>query len=403
MSSSSTSTAWGSARAAGRPGSGGFTIVELLLATMLLTLLMVAVFGLIDGSVRLWRKSETRRNLTEQATGVMELLSHDFRSLQGGERGDLLVEYTAFDTDGDGLRETIWPRIRLVRQASEAEIERLATQGTLPADEEAGVDEAAVLPPEGEQEAPPEGGTFDPDEAPGPALIEVCWVVVPVGGRREPDARAEGLLYRGARRLVRAGDPDSFFSNGFVRQSGMPRLDQLDEVTGGLLWLQPLFATQTSIVHEGFELGDGLEDAASSWDAWNLARPDTTLHAWNEPGAGMPQAREHALLPRCVHFEVEFERPIDRKRRTRTSTSVELGDVAFEVDDGERLPGVGEHVKLDGEWMLLRGVDGRRVTVKRGARGTTATIHDAGTLIHWGLTLTGQVPVAMYREDWDLR
>jgi len=84
---------------------------------MLLTLLMVAVFGLIDGSVRLWRKSETRRNLTEQATGVMELLSHDFRSLQGGERGDLLVEYTAFDTDGDGLRETVWPRIRLVRQA----------------------------------------------------------------------------------------------------------------------------------------------------------------------------------------------------------------------------------------------------------------------------------------------
>ena len=381
-----------------RARSSGFTIVELILATALLTVLLLAVFALIDGSLRLWRKSETRRNLTEQATGVLELLAHDFRSLQGGERGDLLVEYATFDTDGDGLRETIWPRIRLVRQASEAEINRLALSAP-PAVAELAEE---LLNEEEDPEAPPEGGTFDPDEAAGPALIEVCWAIVPVGGRKNKDARSEGLVYRGARRLERDGDPDSFFAKSFIRHSGMPRLDELDEVTGGLLWFRPLFATQTSIVHQEWKLGDGLEDVSASWDAWNRERPDTTVHAWNEPGAGMPRIRDHALLPRCVSFELEFERPIDRQRRTRTTTRVELGDVAFDVDDGERLPDVGGHLKVDGEWMLLRSVHGRRITVKRGVRGTKAMVHDPETMIHWGLPLTGQVTVAMYREDWNL-
>ena len=43
------------------------------------------------------------------------------------------------------------------------------------------------------------------------------------------------------------------------------------EVSGGVLWLGPLFATQTSILHTGWTTGRDLEDAGLErdvgWDA----------------------------------------------------------------------------------------------------------------------------------------
>ncbi|HIG11141.1 MAG: prepilin-type N-terminal cleavage/methylation domain-containing protein [bacterium] len=346
----------------------GFTLIELVLAAGLMTLLMVAVFGLIEGSLNLWRKSETRRNLGEQASVVSELLARDLRSLESGERGDLLVEWASFDTDGDGLKETHWPRLRLVRRASAAEIARM------------------------------QAGSEDPAEASG-ALIEVAWVIRSMD-LKDPDARAEGLIYRGAQPVPEVRE-DSLFHSNFISPGGAPDTARLDEVTAGLLWFQPLFATQTSIVHDGWVLGPNLADAATSWDSWNSERPDPNQHTWNEPGTGMPRVKDQALLPRRVRLEFEFERAIDRRRRTHTLARMELDDATFEVDDGRLCPPEGTFIKLDGEWMELRGVRGDRVTVKRAQRGTQAMIHDAKALVHWGLTLVREVSVELYREDWN--
>jgi type II secretory pathway pseudopilin PulG len=359
----------------------GFTLIELVLAAGLMTLLMVAVFGLIEGSLSLWSKSETRRNLSEQATGVAELLASDLRGLESGERGDLLVEWETFDTDGDGLKEMAWPRLRMVRQASEAELARLEAKPT-----------AAV--PQGEEAQPA------PERRLGSAQIEVCWAVLPFD-LKDRDARSEGLISRGARRLDDEGSR-SFFEGDFFSASGKPDKGVLDEVTAGLLWFQPLLATQTSIVHDGWFLGSELADAATSWDAWALGRPDTTRHAWNAPGAGMPRVGDHPLLPRRIRIELEFERAVDRKRRTRTLDVVELTDAAFQLDDERLMPEAGTHIKLDGEWMLVKTVRSNQLTVERAVRGTRAMIHEAGTMVHWGLPLVREVPVDLYREDWNL-
>ena len=368
-----------------RGARAGFTLIELVLAAGLMTLLMVAVFGLIQGSLSLWSKSETRRNLSEQATGVAELLATDLRGLESGERGDLLVEWETFDTDGDGLKETAWPRLRMVRQASEAELARLEARPAV-ADPNAAAETGAT-------EAAPERRL-------GSAQIEVCWAVLPFD-LKDRDARSEGLNTRGARRLDDT-QSRSFFEEDFFSASGKPDAGALDEVTAGLLWFQPLLATQTSIVHDGWFLGGELADAATSWDAWALERPDTTRHAWNAPGAGMPRIGENPLLPRRVRIELEFERAVDRKRRTRTLGVVELTDVAFDLDDERLMPEPGTHIKLDGEWMLVKTIRSNQLTVERAVRGTRAMIHEAGTMVHWGLTLVREVPVDLYREDWNL-
>jgi hypothetical protein len=360
----------------------GFSLIELVLASGLMALLMIGVIALVDGSMTVWRKAETRRDLSEQAIGMVELLAGDLEALEGGARGDLLVEWVTFDTDGDEIKETTWPRLRMVRQASRAELVRM-------------------FPPAPAGEEAAEGaGTAPREEILGPGLVEVCWAVLPVDPR-DPDRRAEGLVLRGARRLT-VDRADSFFDSGFVRAGGKPDLSRLDEVTAGLLWFQPLMATQTSIVHDGWIPGVDEAEVATAWDAWNEERPDTTVHAWNELPLAQPRAEERCILPRRFRVELEVERQADLRRRARTLDRIEPDDLAFGVTDGTRLPRPGAFVKVDGEWMRVAQVRGDRVQVERGQRGTAPVAHDPGALLHWGLPLVRELPVALYREDWDL-
>ena len=78
----------------------GFTLVELLLALSLLTVLIVALVGLIDTSLRIWSRSESQRDLVEVSSSVLELLGSDLTAAEGGPRGDVLGDWWTFDVDG---------------------------------------------------------------------------------------------------------------------------------------------------------------------------------------------------------------------------------------------------------------------------------------------------------------
>lgn len=349
----------------------GLTLVELILAMGLFSILMIAVFQLFDRSLTLWERGETQRGLLEQASSVGELLARDLAALDGGKDGDLLAEWAGFDTDGDSVRDTWWPRVRLVRSADAAE---LVARGV-------GAGTGAVRP----------GGS---------ARVEVVWCVVPAS-ISEPDGRAEGLLLRGER--LQAEDATSFFDPSFFTRTGEPPVDRVQEVSAGLLWLAFQFASQTSVVHDGWKVGDRVEDAGASWDAWSTGRPDPEVHPWNDPSAGMPAPGERAALPRRVRVELELERASDLRRRTRTLDALDALEASFAVEDGRRVPrGDDAFVKVGGEWMQVLGVDGDLVRVRRGVRGTAARRHVAGELVHHGQRLVREVPVATYREDWNL-
>jgi len=351
----------------------GLTLLELVLAVGLFAILSLAVFELLEGTLVTWRKSEVRRNQMETSTAVLELFAKDFQSLEGGSGGDLVVEWDTFDTNSDGGRETVWPRIRLVRQASASDAARVALQAQQRVD--------------------------------GPDLTEVCWAVLPTSGDESVGTlwRGERLVHGGLSESANASTPGvSFFDASFVKRDGSVEGGSLDELTDGVLWFQVLLATQTSAVNDGWTLGGGLEDAATSWDAWRSARPDETRHEWNEPPSGMPRVGEEALLPRRVRVAIEFEDPTQRKRRTRLSSDIAATEVAVTVDDETRVPKVGGFMRVDAEWMEVKSKSGRRLTVKRGARGTEAEPHDAGARISHGETVVREIIVTTYREDWKL-
>jgi len=373
------------------------TLVELVVAAGLLSILMVVLFGLLDSFLSMWERSEQRRQLAEGSLGIVDLLAEDFAALEGGTRGDLLCEWVAFDVDGDGSPETKWPRLRLVRRASQARLAQLQAHA---ADREAG-----------------EG------------LLEVCWALLPartlgprpVAGSASAaaagdaaarrDGLAEGFLWRGERLYgSRDATHPSFFSTAFVSGTGRPQPGALDEVSGGVLWLGMQFATESSSLHDDWRTGSDPADVVASWDAWNRGRPDADAHWWNEPAAGMPAAGDRPRLPRRVRFELELERPGDLKRRTRLERLVDARASTLAVLDDERLPGVGpaaaaereapRYVCVDAEWMRVLAVSAGAVQVQRGARGTTPRAHEAGALVHYGTTLVREVPIALHREDW---
>lgn len=350
-----------------RADKAGLTLIELVIATGLLALLMIAVFSLLDGTLSMWDKAEVRRELGDRNVGVLDMLAAELRSAESGPHGDLWIDWYDFDTDGDELRESVWPRLRFVRQASAAEIARITATRAEPQRQS--------------------------------ALIEVVYAVLPVGESSD-DRHSVGVLMRGVR-LV-GDDSQSFLDPDFFRSTGKPAPGSMEEVTGGVLWLGVLAATQTSIVHDGWTTGDGLADAATAWDAWSADRLDATRHAWNTPGAGMPEVADSALLPRRLRLELELERDADLRRRTRLASAATASDTQIEVDDPLRLPRDGAYVKIDGEWMQVVSRGANLVTVKRGQRGTEATVHASGARIHHGERMVREVPVELYREDWNL-
>lgn len=354
------------------PCERGLTMVELVVAAGLLALLLAGLFKLLRDFLTVWEKSEARRAQVEEATGVTELFAADFAALEAGPRGDLVAEWAFFDTDGDGTSDAKWPRVRLVRHASPAELARL----------QAAEEEKLV----------------------GEGLIEVVWAALPAqAGSKNKDLLAEGSLWRGERVAGPARGADvSFFDPKFLSSSGVPRPGATEEVTSGCLWIGMQFATQTSIVRERWNPGFEIEDVLASWDAWQRERPNAERHVWNQPAKFLPPARDNAVLPRRMRLEVEFEQHKELKLRTRVAVYVGVQDGGVSVDDPLRAPEAGNYVLIDREWMQLQSVTGSTLNLRRGQRGTQPAAHDVGALVHYGKTVVREIAIPAAQEDWDL-
>jgi type II secretory pathway pseudopilin PulG len=363
----------------------GLTLVELLIALGLLALLMLLVIQVFDRALETWRTAETRRAVMDAASVATELVTEDLRGIEGGPRGDFLLEWVMFDTNGDGVRETKWPRLRLVRQASGSEVARVQRDLNLAAETKSAVNDGEVVRV----------------DAASPSQLEIVWMLAP-STTSDKDGRSVGMLWRGER-LVTDTASRSFFASDFFGSSNLPPAGATLEVTGGVLWMNILLASGTTNLHEGWKISREDRGAATSWDAWSKDRPNASMHPWNERHAGVPVAKSRPVLPRRARVELEIERPIDRTRRTRILDPIDNQGVVLVVDDGRRVPqGDDTYVLLDAEWMKVVSVDGKRVVVERGQRGTTPVGHDKDTLVHHGLRMVTEVTIAGHREDWQM-
>lgn len=359
----------------------GLTLVELVLAAGMLSILTLALLTLLDTTLEILRKTDERRDKVESATAIGDLLQRDLVALDNGPRGDLWADWAYFDGDKDGSTGGAYGRLRLVRRVTDAEVQRLQArhQG--------------------------EGGlrtTSTPAEDPlrGEGLMEVVWALVP-RVTESPERRVDRVLWRGER-IVGDEETVSLFDDRFFNASGRPPAGAMEEVSGGVLWFGMEFATQTSVIWDGWSFGDTLADCARNWDAWTRNRPDYDVHVWNKRHPGMPAADEHPVLPRRVRVEITVERQSDLRHRTTLGQRLEDDETTLFVRHPDRLPSEGDYLLIDEEWVRVRNKTGRRVAIERGVRGSRPLPHEEGALVHYGPTLRYEVPVRLYREDWNL-
>ena len=335
----------------GRGARTGLTLLELLLAVSLLSLLVVLVVELLDTTLSMLERTEARRDLLEISGATGELLTDDLERLHGGSRGDLLVDWVALDTDGDGIEGLSWQRVRLVRAASEGELQRL--EGASPG---------------------------------GDGLVEVVWAHLPGGD-----------LWRGEARL--AGErPPVFFDDDFFGALGRPPAGAVEHVTSGVLWFAVSLASAETRLDRGWKHGPGAASAHRAWDARGLGRLDEDLHPWNaetieRDGAGL-------VLPRRVLIELEIERPRDVARRPKLAAAIDREQDRLELTRGWELPEPGGFVRIDEEWMELLGVTDAGASVRRGARGSRVAGHAAGAVVHHGQPLAREAIVRMQTGRW---
>ena len=349
-------------------GRAGLTLIELMLALGLASIVFAALLGLLDTALGLFERTERSRDLAEIASVAGGLVERDLAALTSDPRGDLVADWILLDADADGIAGLPVQRLRFVRHATPAELARLQVRRPAPLD--------------------------------GQGLVEVAWALLPVGGGARPASeRTEGVLQRGVRIV---GDPDlaSFLGDGFFGANGKAAPGSLEDVTGGVLWFEVACATPSTVLRGGWELGSGFEQAPRSWDAWGRGRPDSDAHGWNERGEGVPQAGVRPVLPRRARIVLELERSEDRKRRTELDRTVDERETSLRVRDPSRLPEAGGFLLLDEEWMEVHSVSGRTVSVSRGVRGTRARQHGVGAMVHYGERFERAVPLAAARGGW---
>lgn len=360
----------GNARGARR----GFTLVELLVALGLFSLLVLMVVRLVRSSLDVIAETELRRDLLGTEQVATQWLLDDLEALAGGAEGDLLSDWWPFDVNGDGIAGRPWPRLRLVRRASPADLERLVSGGSTA---EAGETTTGV----------------------GPPLLEVVWLVLPRTPLVPGEQRGDGILLRGERLL--GGPPaESFFAPDFFRADGTPPMTAVEEVVAGVLWWRLAFADRATRLEDGWNLGTRPGEAAVAIDARGRGRPDAERHPLNQLAGFAAGERGELRLPRRIRVEFEFERPQDLARRARLSSPADPEDTRLAVDRPERLPPVGSYLLVGEEWVRLNGVSGRFASVERARRGTRRAPLAEGTPIQYGRTVVRELPVALYREDW---
>ena len=64
-----------------KTGRSGFTIVELLLAIGLFSILLVALLKLVDTAMTIWLRCDEQRELGQASAAVLELFAEDLQAL----------------------------------------------------------------------------------------------------------------------------------------------------------------------------------------------------------------------------------------------------------------------------------------------------------------------------------
>lgn len=124
----------------------GFTLTEVLVASMLLSIVMTAVYTLFFSVISTWRSEENDEGLHRKARSLLALLERDYNNLHGGgsylfegggEEVTFYIVASPMDVELDEDRRLLKVRYRFDKKDGTVIREEARVEGALPATAEA--------------------------------------------------------------------------------------------------------------------------------------------------------------------------------------------------------------------------------------------------------------------------
>lgn len=370
----------------------GFTLLEILAAVAIFSILVTMLFQVVQSSLEIWSLGERGKESIEKASGVLDQIASDLRLVHAeGPRGAekapvrMVADWVDYDFDLDRDAESTTQRLRWVRALPEERYDaRLRAAGDI-------VGATSVLT---------EGVTMQAATLPPGGLAEILYTTVATPTKGGDAAVLQ--LVRGLQTPI--GRDDSLLA---LELTDDPKALQKRTVAlaEGVLYLGFEFWSRDTL---SFELPMDAEGCAfSTWDSTRALLLD------KEGQNRFPLAKDTESLaiadddvfPRRVRIVLVVERDADEVENIRLESDVLPSTERIRVSPLRLFDPSSNYkfLKIEGEWIEWTEIRGGELMVKRGVRGTRADAHPVGAKTHLGTTYERTVEIPVYREDWNTR
>ena len=415
----------------GGGGGGGFSLVELLIAMALFSVLGIALIALLRQSTAFLDRGQAGSELQDLMENGERLITDDLTNVyiqSSNTEGLPDVRFTswrtAFDTDADGEPDSWGQQLSFVRSVQGEAAEPLLR--------DAGSKPGAMAEIDGEDD---QAESAKKEHRAAGGKQEVSWLVVPAGKKDRTDSDFEpGLLtvYRGTRVPVGGVPERSLIPGELPPPRGTKRRvgarlgvtsareaeERLRPVMTGVLHLSFEFFTRHTVPEAGrLVLGGNLVEPrppqkgggglSPNWDSTRGILPAGIGIDQFFLGAGTASLENPVddVFPPKVRVTLVVDRIGNDARTGELARGIGPDDMTIQVDSTRFAPGgdpVGRFIKIGNEWIRWSDrEDGVFTVAQRGARGTKKEPHAPGAVVRAGATLVKDVPIPAHREDWN--
>ncbi len=368
-----------------KPSHGGFTLVELLVATGVFMLLGVLLVGLLASGLEIWDRGEVQRDLHERAHVVLSQLPRDLQ--------DVYLEHSNLPYPawvGSESRMKTADR-NAVMEVSENFLRNLEHM-------RCGFDASGrqwlCFLKAGREDGKTALDIKDSRFPSASVANDLTYVLYTF----EPDSKSSRLC-RGVFPLT---DAPAFPGPEAIVQSKDLVGKDCYVLAQGVLYFGLKFWTQHTNTwdttcppkirkNQSEQIGPELR-----WDSTRRLDKDFILYEPSPPPAGDTPV---CVLPEMILVELTLRPAAQRRAESALAGDVDVSSKKVEVDTARGFPEPPNYVKIDDEWILYSKVTGSTLEVKtRGVRGTKAQKHKKGAPVLHGNDFRIIVRLARWRE-----
>jgi len=345
------------------PGAAGMTLVELLVAFMVFSLLITALVSLTNISLDGWARGEQRKDIYDRALLLLDSITDDLRNAHSENEvfivGQRELQVPAFACDFDSNKQQ---RLRFVRTGTS----RMGRAARV-------ADDAGLVNP----------AVYYAD------LWEVAYAM-------DPDPE-KNILWRGIRGFDRETGPTLLRTTGYDRQIPVT----FRPVEKGVLYVGFRFWTQyTTTWEERFgiqQVGPGSRKGSGPEVRWDSTRQREKAFYFHKKE--YDRSNPDFVYPEIVQITIVLESTVSLVEGMRLAEDLNPTAVTARLNGTQGLPDAPNMVKIGAEWIEYGGMTLNELTnLKRGQRGTVKQAHALNASVRFGEAFTTDVRIPAYRE-----